>query len=471
MISVGKNCKLNLKKLIATRLLINANSGAGKSWAIRRILEQSHGQVQQILIDLEGEFSTLREKFDYLLVGKDGEIPANIRTAEILAKKLLELNVSTIIDLSELKHAERITFVKRFLDAMINSPKELWHPVLCVVDEAHIFCPESGKSESASAVIDLATRGRKRGFCAILATQRISKLSKDAVAELNNYAMGRTGLDIDMKRASEILGFTTKEATRSLRDLEAGEFLCFGSAFEHNGLLKTKVGDVQTTHPDRTRGVQIKKASKTPENIKKLLKNVIDLPKEAEREFKNAEDMKKEIRDLRTKLTIAEKAKPEAKIDEKAIERAKIDGRKEAERVYDNEYENISKQYDNMSKSLHFVEKKIENIIEEAKKLIPITQHIGLQIVKPELPDIREKQKFRPIHTPTPVIINSNEYHQRNIDDSQDKLKDGALRILKAVAMFKTISRTRATIDILDIPHTTEDEWLYQRNQQDAKNN
>jgi len=31
-------------------------------------------------------------------------------------------------------------------------------------------------------VIDLATRGRKRGYCVVLATQRLPKLAKDAAA-------------------------------------------------------------------------------------------------------------------------------------------------------------------------------------------------------------------------------------------------------------------------------------------------
>lgn len=127
-LETGKNVELDLSRLISTRLLIQANAGAGKSWLIRRILEQTHGKVQQIVLDLEGEFSTLREEYDYLLVGKDGEIPANIQTAELLARKLLKLNVSTIIDLSELKHHERILFVKRFLDSLVNAPRELWHP-------------------------------------------------------------------------------------------------------------------------------------------------------------------------------------------------------------------------------------------------------------------------------------------------------------------------------------------------------
>ncbi len=85
--------------------------------------------------------------------------------------------MSQTINLSyELHHHERKHFVKLFLESMINAPKELWHPVMIVVDEAHVFAPEKGQSEAMDAVIDLATRGRKRGYCAVLATQRVSKL-------------------------------------------------------------------------------------------------------------------------------------------------------------------------------------------------------------------------------------------------------------------------------------------------------
>lgn len=41
-----------------TRLLVQANSGGGKSWALWRFLEQTHGQVQHHVIDPEGEFAT-----------------------------------------------------------------------------------------------------------------------------------------------------------------------------------------------------------------------------------------------------------------------------------------------------------------------------------------------------------------------------------------------------------------------------
>jgi hypothetical protein len=375
--------KIDLNTLVRTRALIQANSGGGKSWLIRRFLEQSHGKIQQIVIDLDGEFSTLREQFDYLLVGKEGEIPADIKTAELLAKRLLEINVSTIIDLSEMKHYERILFVKRFLDSLINSPKKLWHPVLVLVDEAHQFCPQTSKSESASSVIDLMTRGRKRGFCGVLATQRISKLHKDASAEANNRMIGRTGQDIDRKRASEELGFVTKEDERSLRNLEPGEFYMFGPAISIE-VIKVKVGTVKTTHPDISMNKSITKPSATPENIKKVLKDVVDLSKQAQEELIEIQDYKNKISELKKELKLAESGQKKI-VDEKQLEKAKNDGYNECK--------------NSMSKELDFLRKENTLLIKRDEKIAEI-----LKTPIPPRPEyILEKPKPILIRAPTPI--------------------------------------------------------------------
>ena len=301
-IKLNNKISIDLTNLLETRLLVQANSGGGKSWLLRRILEQSHGKVQQIIIDMEGEFSTLREKYDYVLASKEGDTPVEPRSAALLARKILELNVSTIIDLYELPHQARKRFVKLFLDSMVNAPKNLWHPVLVVLDEAHKFCPEKGQAESTESVIDIATRGRKRGYCIVLATQRLSKLHKDAAAECNNKLIGRTGLDIDRKRASEELGFTKKEQSLSLRSLEAGEFYAFGSAISTE-VIKVKVGDVETTHPKA--GSRFKtKITPPTDKIKQIIKKFVDLPEEAKKEAQTVAELKQEIftlkRDLRS---------------------------------------------------------------------------------------------------------------------------------------------------------------------------
>ncbi len=446
-----ENVNIDLVRLISTRLLIQANSGGGKSWLIRRLLEQTYGKVQQLVIDLEGEFSTLREEYDYLLVGKEGEIPANIQTAELLAIKLLKLNVSTIIDLSELKHHERITFVKRFLDSLVNAPRELWHTCLVIVDEAHQFCPEGGKSESASSVIDLQTRGRKRGFCGVIATQRIAKLHKDAAAECNNVLVGRTVIDIDRKRASNDLGFTTKEQELSLKKLDDGEFFGYGPAISKDDYIKVKIGDVNTTHPEP--GKNIIKASKTPENIKKLLKDVIDLPKEAEEELKTTKDFKNKIIELKKELRMNKISQPKPVADEISLQRAKDQGYKESE----NHYLSKLKQSENTFKSL---EKVLNNYKNHLKQIITNCSKL-LQIEVPDLPvksNTPIKEKVIPrisMDIPKPVVVNqepisnqldTNEYDRE--DDGEVKLALAEKRIYSLLSQYpeKVFSRRQVAV-------------------------
>jgi len=210
---------LDLDKIIKGRALFQANSGGGKSYLLRKFLEESNGKVQQIIIDPEGEFSTLREKYDYLLVGKDNaDIQIDTRHAALLAKKLMETGNNAILDLYEMSPFERIRFVKVFVDALVNLPKSLWHPCIIVIDEIHTFAPESskGRSESLESVASLASRGRKRGYALIGATQKLSKFHKDVAAELNTKFTGRCTLDIDQKRAAQELGIKDHTTLRNL---------------------------------------------------------------------------------------------------------------------------------------------------------------------------------------------------------------------------------------------------------------
>ena len=304
---LGPGLKCDLQKLIDTRALIQANSGGGKSWCLRRLLEQTAGHVQQIVIDPEGEFASLRERFDYVHAAKQGgDTAADPRSAKLLAERLLELRVSAICDIYELKAHERIRFVRAFLEAMVDAPKTLWHPVLVVLDEAHVFCPQQGEAESAPAVIDMATRGRKRGFSLIAATQRLSKLHKDAAAELNNKLIGRTGLDVDRKRAGEELGFTTKDQLLSLRQLEPGHFYAFGPALSTE-IVEVQVGPVQTSHPKAGSRIAFEPPPAT-EKIKALLPKLADLPAEAEQKQRTEADLRKDLATARARITQLERA-------------------------------------------------------------------------------------------------------------------------------------------------------------------
>jgi hypothetical protein len=107
----GKKLEIDFPTLVDTRLLIQANSGGGKSWLLR-LAERV--EIQTIVLDNEGEFASLRESVDVLLVGAGGELLADPRHAALLARRLLEYKVSAVVDLYKLKLSERRRFVNSF---------------------------------------------------------------------------------------------------------------------------------------------------------------------------------------------------------------------------------------------------------------------------------------------------------------------------------------------------------------------
>jgi len=307
----GERVFIDIPTLVSTRLLVTASSGGGKSETLRRILEEAVDHIQCIVIDPEGEFSTLREQKPFVLVGEGGETPADIRTAALVATRLLELNASAVCDIYEMRVHERHEWIKRFLDSLVHAPKSLWHPVLVVVDEAHTYCPEHGYGESVAAqsVIDLANLGRKRGFCAILATQRLSKLSKNAAEPLQNYLVGRTTFD-DQKRAASTFkidpGAATRKFSLELERLKDGQFIARGRAITGD-MLRVQVTR-GATRPPKTGMAMAGVVTPAPAAIKALLPKLADLPQAAEKKAKTEADLRLEVSDAKKKIAELERA-------------------------------------------------------------------------------------------------------------------------------------------------------------------
>jgi len=321
---VGPGLHCDVDRLVASRLLVQANSGGGKTRTLRRLLEQTHGKLQHLIIDPEGEYHTLRERYDYILAAPaGGDVVAHPRTAKLLAERLLQLGVSAILDIFELNPDDRVLFVQRFLDALVNAPRDLWHPALIVLDEAHVYCPEGKENASTTAVKAMASRGRKRGFCLVPATQRLAKLSKDVAAECNNKLIGRCTLDVDIKRASEELGFTSKAEQQGLRQLEPGQFYAYGPAFDVKAPVLVLVGEVRTSHPEAGQ-----KAAPPPpptDKVKALLPKLSDLPAEAADRERTVSEMKKAIFDKDKRIKELER---DVKLSTTGLHAASIDGKK-----------------------------------------------------------------------------------------------------------------------------------------------
>ena len=239
---------VDIEELLATRLLVQGNSGSGKSHLLRRLLEESAALVQQVVIDPEGDFVTLAEPFGHVVV--DG---AAYNGPEIiqLASRIRKHRASVVLALDGLELEAQMRCAAQFLSALFDAPQEQWYPALVVVDEAQMFAPAAAgdvsdevRRMSLAAMTNLMCRGRKRGLAGIIATQRLAKLAKNVAAEASNFLMGRTFLDIDMVRAADLLGMERRQAEQ-IRDLERGAFLGLGPAISRRP-VSVRIGQVRT---------------------------------------------------------------------------------------------------------------------------------------------------------------------------------------------------------------------------------
>jgi hypothetical protein len=319
--SKGEGAHVDLDRLYESRLLIQGVSGSGKSTMIRSLLEQTHGKVPQLVIDFDGDFVTLREKFDYTLVGPGGDVPIAIKTAKIMMRRLVELDASAIFDISEMKFDQRREWVKLACEELVLLPRKLWSTRLFILDEAHIFCPErgSGDSVATAAVIDVATLGRKRGIVAVYATQRLSKLHKDAAAELLNKVIGFTD-DVDRPRAGDQLGML-KDQRETLGHLEPHTFYAKGPAISRPPILTHTL--MPSTKPP-PRGQARPEAPPAPAAVKKVLAQLADLPKEAEEEAKTVADLQRRNADLERRIRQAEKSGLTKEVVKTVVDQAAI---------------------------------------------------------------------------------------------------------------------------------------------------
>ena len=244
---LGQPAQMDLEELLATRLLVQGNSGSGKSHLLRRLLEQSAEWVQQIVIDPEGDFVTLADRFGHAVVDAVGTED----DLTLIAARVRQHRISAVLNLEGLDADRQMRAAAAFLNGLFDIDRDHWYPAIVVVDEAQLFAPAAGgevseeaRRLSLSAMTNLMCRGRKRGLAGIIATQRLAKLAKNVAAEASNFLMGRTFLDIDMARAADLLGLERRQA-ETFRNLDRGHFVALGPALYRRSET-VRIGPVET---------------------------------------------------------------------------------------------------------------------------------------------------------------------------------------------------------------------------------
>lgn len=198
------------------RVGIWASSGRGKSFGVGVLCEELlAASIPVIAIDPEGELHTLREHYRVLVVGGDrGDLPLppGQEGVRLTLEHALDQRLGLVIDLSDKPSSKgQQEAALPWLEALWVLLSQRRTPAALVVEEVHLFAPQSGSSVTADIMQRFAKQGRKRGAILVAASQRTQAVSKEFMSQLNFSAIG---------------GFETE------RDFEAVKFFVEGQTFE-----------------------------------------------------------------------------------------------------------------------------------------------------------------------------------------------------------------------------------------------
>jgi len=200
-------------ELVTESVAILAVKRAGKSHTAKKLVEQLHGAKQQIVVvDPKGDWWGLRSSADgkgpglpiVILGGEHSDVPLEPGSGELVAKLVVEQQVSLLLDLSELRKHQVATFMTAFLEALYRlKAKDIYRtPMMLVVDEADAIAPQRpqrGEERMLGAAEDIVRRGGQRGIGIILVSQRAAVLNKNVLTQCGVLILLRTtgSQDID----------------------------------------------------------------------------------------------------------------------------------------------------------------------------------------------------------------------------------------------------------------------------------
>lgn len=244
-LEVGTPFLLDVANVITGRTFIASITRFGKSWTTRKTVEECFGHAGIIIVDPEGEYISLREKYPLLIIGKD--IPLQLETAEFMADKILEAKVSVIIDLSTTEEELGKEYLDKLLKRFFFLETTVRMPYLIVVEEAEDFIPEKGIATATCLDVfrNIAKKGGKRGLGLMVIAHRPAWVSKGVLSQCENKAIGRMDWPSDLNVIEEYLRIPHATVER-LPGLGRGEFFFAGDWVETP--VFAKVGQVKTTH-------------------------------------------------------------------------------------------------------------------------------------------------------------------------------------------------------------------------------
>ncbi|MFW5918942.1 MAG: helicase HerA domain-containing protein [archaeon] len=212
-------------EVLTGRGVIFGKSGSGKSNSASVIIEELLERGFPLLIvDIEGEYYTLKERYEVVHIGATdkADMPLRETEPEEVVTLCLERNRPVIIDLSEVMDMDPAEyFVEQVITVLFSREKEARKPFLLVVEEIHEFLPQQGGLDDlGETLIRIAKRGRKRGLGMAGMSQRPAAVDKEFITQCDWLVWHRLTWKNDTQVVQSILG---SEKADEVQELATGE--------------------------------------------------------------------------------------------------------------------------------------------------------------------------------------------------------------------------------------------------------
>lgn len=293
-LQISKDLQLDLEDIIGQCIAILGIRGSGKSNTAGVIFEELlRNSYPLSIIDIDGEYFGLKEKYEILVVGtgEGVEIEVDPGCAREVAEISMEKNVPVVVDLSGFLSEERTQFLKEYLTALWTLAGKLRRPYIIGIEEAHEFIPQAIRGPVKELVTRVALRGRKRGLGAIIISQRSAKVEKDVLSQAGMLFLHRVVHEADMRVYSEILPWRKTEVKEIITGLETGDCVFVNG----DSVLPIYVRERETFHAGFTPSLDV---VVTPE-LRQVSQSILEV---LERAKKDGRGRKSEVDALREQI-------------------------------------------------------------------------------------------------------------------------------------------------------------------------
>lgn len=343
-IKLAKNVSLP-RDVITQTIAILAKRRAGKSYAMRKLVEQLLANDEQVvLVDPKGDQWGLRSSADgknkgypiVILGGEHGDVPLESTAGEVVARLVVEEQVSILLDLSLFSKGEVARFMAVFLETIyrLKAQEKYRTPMMVVIDEADAIAPQKpqkGEERMLGAADDIVRRGGQRGIGCALITQRSAVLNKNVLTQAQMLIVLRTIAPQDlaaMRAWIDVHGTPeqAKELMESLPSLPIGDAWFWSPGwptdagiFARSHILQIETFDSGATPaPGQKRIIPKNIADVDLESLKKQMSATLEKAKE-----NDPRELKKKLTELERKLgsaNLVTESASIAKVVEKRIE-------------------------------------------------------------------------------------------------------------------------------------------------------